>query len=37
MNASKDLWSISAESNEMPMEAPQVQPLKGLAEAQRQH
>lgn len=34
MNASKDLWSISAESNEMPMEVDQV-PLKGLAQAQR--
>lgn len=34
MNASKDLWSISAERNKMPMEVYQVS-LKGLAQAQR--
>lgn len=36
MNASKDLWSVSAERNKMAMEVYQV-PLKGLAQAQRQH
>lgn len=36
MNASKHLWSIFADSNEMPVEVDQV-PLKELAQAQRQH